>query len=103
LHGFRATFRSWAGGCTTHPRDVCETALGHSIGNSAEQAYQRDVLIAKRRILMADWADFCASKGARNVVRMDGGRQRPAPQTDHQSTIVGGIEFRNFEIPAASR
>jgi integrase len=29
VHGFRATFRSWAGGCTTHPRDVCETALGH--------------------------------------------------------------------------
>jgi hypothetical protein len=38
-----------------------------------------------------------------NVVRMDGGRQPPAPQTDHQSTIVGGIEFRNSEIPAPSR
>jgi len=102
-HGFRATFRSWAGGCTTHPRDVCETALGHSIGNLAEQAYQRDALVAKRRVLMADWADFCASDRAANVVRMDGGRQRPAPQTDDQSTIVGGIEFRNSEIPAASR
>jgi integrase len=55
VHGFRATFRSWAGGCTTHPRDVCETALGHSIGSSAEQAYQRDALVAKRRVLMADW------------------------------------------------
>ena len=60
-------------------------------------------MIAKRRIPMADWADFCASNGAANVVRMDGGRQRPAPQTDHQSTIVGGIEFRNSEIPAPSR
>jgi hypothetical protein len=73
---------------------VCETALGHSIGSAVEQAYQRDALIAKRRVLMADWADFCASDRAANVVRMDGGRQRPAPQTDDQSTIVGGIEFR---------
>ena len=65
-----------------HPRDVCETALGHSIGSAVEQAYQRDALIAKRRLLMAEWADFCASDRAGNVVRMDGGRQRPAPQTD---------------------
>src|SRR6516164_6079390 len=103
VHGFRATFRSWAGGCTTHPRDVCETALGHSIGNLAEQAYQRDALVAKRRVLMADWAEFCAGDRAANVVRMDGRRQRPAPQTDDQSAIVGGIEFPNSESPAASR
>jgi integrase len=102
-HGFRATFRSWAGGCTMHPRDVCETALGHSIGSAVEQSYQRDALVAKRRVLMADWADFCASDRAANVVHMDGGRQRPAPQTDDQSTIVGGIEFRNSEILDASR
>src|SRR6516164_925693 len=103
VHGFRATFRSWAGGCTTHPRDVCETALGHSIGSAVEQAYQRDALIVKRRVLMADWADFCAGNRAANVVRMDGRRQRPAPQTDDQSAIVGGIEFPNSESPAASR
>jgi integrase len=89
VHGFRATFRSWAGGCTTHPRDVCETALGHSIGSSAEQAYQRDALVAKRRVLMADWAEFCASDRATNVLRMDVGRQRPAPQSDDGPTSVG--------------
>jgi len=59
VHGFRATFRSWAGGCTMHPRDVCETALGHSIGNAVELAYMRDALLAKRRVLMRDWAEFC--------------------------------------------
>jgi hypothetical protein len=96
VHGFRATFRSWAGECTAHPRDVCETALGHSIGSAVEQAYQRDALIAKRRILMTDWADFCASDRAANVVRIDSGRPRPTSQTD-QSTIVGGIEFGNSE------
>ena len=82
VHGFRATFRSWAGGCTTHPRDVCETALGHSVGSMVEQSYQRDALVAKRRVLMADWAEFCASDRAANVLRMDVGRQRAVPQTD---------------------
>jgi integrase len=86
VHGFRATFRSWAGGCTTHPRDVCETALGHSIGNTVEQAYQRDALIAKRRVLMADWAEFCASGRAANVVHMDAGRQRSTPENANLST-----------------
>jgi hypothetical protein len=86
-----------------HPRDVCETALGHSIGNAVEQSYQRDALVAKRRVLMADWAEFCASDRAANVVRMDVGRQRAAPQTDDQSTGVGGNDFRNPEVPAESR
>jgi integrase len=78
VHGFRATFRSWAGGCTSHPRDICETALGHSIGNAVEQAYQRDALLAKRRVLMADWAEFCA-KPAANVLPMDGRSRETIP------------------------
>ncbi len=70
VHGFRATFRSWAGACTTHPRDVCEAALGHSVGNAVEVAYMRDALLAKRRVLMADWAEFC-SRSPADMVRMD--------------------------------
>jgi hypothetical protein len=73
---------------------VCEQALGHSIGSAVEQAYQRDALIAKRRVLMADWADFCASDRAANVVPMDGGRQRPAPQTEDQSTDAYSLPDR---------
>jgi integrase len=94
VHGFRATFRSWAGGCTTHPRDVCETALGHSIGNAVEQAYQRDALIAKRRVLMADWAEFCASDRAVNVVHMDAGRQRLTPENGDLSDSFDGKGLR---------
>jgi hypothetical protein len=89
VHGFRATFRSWAGACTLYPRDVCETALGHAVGNSAEQAYQRDALVAKRRVLMADWAEFCAGDRSANVVRMDVGRQRATPQRDEESKDNG--------------
>jgi integrase len=59
VHGMRSCFRSWAGACTSHPRDVCETALGHAVGNAVERSYQRDALLAKRRVLMADWADYC--------------------------------------------
>jgi integrase len=70
VHGMRATFRSWAGACTAHPRDVCEAALGHATGNAVEAAYMRDSLLAKRRSLMNDWADFSARTPA-DVVRID--------------------------------
>jgi integrase len=70
VHGFRSTFRSWAGACTTHPREVCEHALGHATGNAVEQAYMRDALLAKRRVLMDEWAEFCARTPA-DVVRLD--------------------------------
>jgi len=58
MHGFRSTFRDWAGECTTHPRDVCEQALAHSLGNSVEAAYRRGDLFEKRRALMDDWAQY---------------------------------------------
>jgi integrase len=96
-HGFRATFRSWAGGCTIHPRDVCEAALGHATGNAVEQAYMRDALLAKRRVLMADWADFCSNQPG-SVVRLDVGTKRTAPKTDYQSANAAGLDIRE-EIP----
>jgi integrase len=73
VHGFRSCFRSWAGGCTAHPRDVCEMALGHAVGSAVERAYMRDTLLAKRRVLMNDWAQFCG-KAPAEVVRRDVGR-----------------------------
>ncbi|MDK1372947.1 MULTISPECIES: site-specific integrase [unclassified Sinorhizobium] len=66
LHGFRSSFRDWAGDMTHHPRDVIEAALAHTIGNATEAAYRRKDALEKRRVLMQDWADFCAkdqSKG----------------------------------------
>lgn len=61
MHGFRSSFRDWAGETTSHPRDVCEQALAHSIGNAVEAAYRRGDLFEKRRILMEDWAGFASS------------------------------------------
>tara|TARA_R110000850_G_scaffold152858_1_gene276176 strand:- start:6558 stop:7826 length:1269 start_codon:yes stop_codon:yes gene_type:complete len=69
MHGFRSTFRDWAGECTPHPRDVCEQALAHSLGNAVEAAYRRGDLFENRRALMADWATYCTTKPADNVVK----------------------------------
>lgn len=57
-HGFRSSFRDWAGEVSSFPRDVCEMALAHVIENKVEAAYRRGDLFAKRRAMMADWADF---------------------------------------------
>ena len=59
-HGFRSTFRDWAGNETSFPRELIETALAHLIGDQAEQAYRRSDALEKRRALMAAWAGYCA-------------------------------------------
>ena len=58
VHGFRSSFRDWAGDTTHHPRDVIEHALAHVIQDKAEAAYRRSTALEKRRKLMQDWAAF---------------------------------------------
>jgi integrase len=58
-HGFRSSFRDWAGEQTNFPREVAEAALAHSVGNEVERAYRRGDALEKRRRLMNAWADFC--------------------------------------------
>lgn len=58
-HGFRSTFRDWAGETTAYPREVCEHAQAHRLADGVEAAYQRGDLLKKRSQLMKDWADFC--------------------------------------------
>ena len=66
-HGFRSSLRTWAED-TGQPFEVAETALGHSIGNKVERAYQRSDLIEKRHPFMASWADHVTGKGGSSVV-----------------------------------
>jgi integrase len=40
-HGFRSSFRDWAGDSTAFPRDVVEAALAHAIENKTEAARPR--------------------------------------------------------------
>jgi integrase len=60
-HGFRSSFRTWAAERTSFPREVVEAALAHVTGNRVEAAYQRGDLFDKRRELMAEWGEYCAS------------------------------------------
>lgn len=59
-HGFRSSFRDWAGECTHYPREVCEMALAHDERDQTEGAYSRSDFLEKRRSLMVDWARFAS-------------------------------------------
>lgn len=58
-HGFRSSFRDWAGDETDAPREVAEMCLAHTIGSAAEQAYRRSDALEKRRSLLEAWAKHC--------------------------------------------
>jgi integrase len=73
VHGFRASFRTWAGDKTNFQREVIEKALAHLVGDDTEQSYDRGALFEKRRKLMAAWAEYCSKptpvvKAGDNVV-----------------------------------
>jgi integrase len=61
VHGFRSSFRDWAGDCTSFPREIAEAALAHKVGDSVELAYRRSDALEKRREIMQAWARFCAN------------------------------------------
>jgi integrase len=61
IHGFRSSFRDWAGNETNFDRVTCELALGHKAGDATELAYRRSDALAKRRALMDAWAASCCS------------------------------------------
>lgn len=58
VHGFRSTFRDWAGEETTHPRELVEHALAHLVGSAVERAYRRGDALERRRAVMESWAGF---------------------------------------------
>jgi integrase len=51
-HGFRSSFRDWAGNGTHFPREICEHALAHAVESKTEAAYRRGDALEKRRSLM---------------------------------------------------
>ena len=61
VHGFRSTFRDWAGDRTNYAREVIEHALAHHIKDRAEASYRRSAALEKRRQLMEAWARYCSS------------------------------------------
>jgi integrase len=59
-HGFRSTFSDWCAERTAYPSEVREMALAHMVGDRVEAAYRRGDLFEKRRMVMGDWAAYCA-------------------------------------------
>jgi hypothetical protein len=68
VHGFRSSFRDWAGNETSFPREVCEHALAHKAGDETERADRRSDAIKKRRELMDLWARYLDGDSGANVV-----------------------------------
>jgi integrase len=72
IHGFRSSFRDWAGETTAFAHDICEAALAHVRGDHSVRAYARGDLFDKRRKLMQAWSEYLAA---------------PAPKRERGSNI----------------
>jgi len=70
LHGFRATFKSWATDKTLIQREVIEMALAHKIGNEVEASYLRTSALEKRLDLMERWNSYCSRRPQAKVVNL---------------------------------
>ncbi|UWR13608.1 MULTISPECIES: site-specific integrase [Sulfitobacter] len=61
VHGFRSSFRDWAGEYASASREVAEACLAHQVGSNVERAYARSDLLGRRRKLTADWCSFISA------------------------------------------
>lgn len=57
-HGFRSSFRDWAGDETKHEEETTEHALAHQVGSETRRAYRRRTALKKRRKLLEDWSAY---------------------------------------------
>lgn len=67
VHGFRSSFRDFAGEETKHPGEIAEFALAHVSKSATIRAYRRKTAFLHRIELMAEWASFC-EHGSKKVV-----------------------------------
>ena len=77
VHGWRTSFRSWAGEAMPHiPWNVAELAISHKVGTAVEKAYNRADYFVMRRALFDGWGAHVApalSGAAGNVVALRAG------------------------------
>jgi integrase len=65
-HGFRSSFRDWAGDKTLYPRELAEAALAHRLGDKTEEAYRRSDALEKRRKMMDAWSSYLIGKARKS-------------------------------------
>ena len=71
VHGFRATFRTWADEETEFSNQAVEFCIAHVPGgDEAEKAYRRRSMFAKRKQIMDAWASFATETPAK-VISID--------------------------------
>jgi len=61
VHGFRASFSTWAREQTDFSPEIIEAALAHTQSDKVVAAYARTTFLDRRRELMQVWARFCIS------------------------------------------
>lgn len=74
VHGFRSTFRDWAGEVVGAPREVAEMSLAHKVGSDVERAYARSDLLEKRRALMERWSGYVTGEAGK-VISLPGAKE----------------------------
>ncbi len=58
VHGFRATFRTWAEETGNYSHHAIEFCLAHELPNKVEEAYLRSNLIEQRTVILKDWEKY---------------------------------------------
>ena len=65
VHGFRSSFEDWGAEATSFPRDLIKLCTAHDKRTKTDRAYQRSVLLEKRREIMTHWSNFATSSCAK--------------------------------------
>jgi integrase len=60
VHGFRASFKTWATEQTDFAWELIEMCLAHKVGSSVAWRYLRGSAVEKRRPILDAWAIHCA-------------------------------------------
>ena len=81
VHGFRTTFRVWAGERAKANFSVCEAALAHTQPNQTVAAYEQTDYFEDRKELMQKWADYVLPPSA---------VPRPVPQSGREPRPTRG-------------
>ena len=95
VHGFRASFRTWAAERMPGlPDAVVEAALAHVVPDQVVRAYQRAKFVEMRRQLLEAWSDYCFDYSMPQAISRERSLQLPQENCSHGASFakVGALE-----------